>query len=494
MSDRLPSGFLILLAIVLMVCVATLAGQNATDAQKQEFIELLKTLPTKGEFYTEESVRKAGPYLPVLLSLTEKDLEKRDLYPFVAMSAGLSKDKQHRAYVLAHFTDIRHLQLKLLWGSALFYAGEASPEVVRYLRDALNERADLMAEMLGPDFKFFKRRVMSHPYATEGGPAQPNGKDDGHADWVVAVVFSPDGQTILSGSHDGTLIFWDMATGKQLRSIEDHRLHGKPFEIVSVAFSPDGKTVASASSDQTVRLWDASNGKPRRVFRNVKFAHEITFSPDGRKLAVANCERVMVWNLSNGVVQRNFHKEPTGVGTSFCAEHVAFSRDGRHVIADGGPIQIWSVATGRQIKRFEPEGSGFGMALSHDGARLLLGEDFQSGQGMIELWDVGSGKLLRRFAAEDNPVEAVAFSPDGKLAASESRDGDDIESDGFIKLWDLATGRELRRLSGHQQRVAAIAFAPDGKTLASGSWDRSVKLWDVATGQELRSFPAGKEK
>lgn len=85
-----------------------------------------------------------------------------------------------------------------------------------------------------------------------------------------------------------------------------------------------------------------------------------------------------------------------GGGDSYCASHVAFTPDGG-LIADGSPIQIWDVAAGREIKRFEPQGSGFGMALSTDGKRLLLGEDFRGYLEMIELWDVESGKLLGRF-------------------------------------------------------------------------------------------------
>ena len=71
--------------------------QEVSDAQKTEFIELLKTLPSKGEFYTEEAARRAGPYLPVIFSFTEKDLEIRDLYAFVAISVGISADNERRA-------------------------------------------------------------------------------------------------------------------------------------------------------------------------------------------------------------------------------------------------------------------------------------------------------------------------------------------------------------------------------------------------------------
>jgi WD40 repeat protein len=76
-----------------------------------------------------------------------------------------------------------------------------------------------------------------------------------------------------------------------------------------------------------------------------------------------------------------------------------------------------------------------------------------------------------------DPVYGVAFSPDGKLLATTSRDR-------TVRLWDVASGQPHGQpLTGHTDTVVGVAFSPDGKLLATTSWDRTVRLWDVASGQ-----------
>ncbi len=157
----------ILLLLCLFLTPAQAMANQPSAAEKHEFLELLKTLPHKGEFYTDESIRKAGPYLPVLFALTREDIEGYDFYPFAALSRGLCDVEKHRKYAVRHFTEIRHGTLKLFWGAMLFDAGDASSEIVRFLRDALQdeEQARLLSEVIGPDFASFEKQVMSHPAA-----------------------------------------------------------------------------------------------------------------------------------------------------------------------------------------------------------------------------------------------------------------------------------------------------------------------------------------
>jgi hypothetical protein len=150
------------LAIVLVLAPVQVRDQTS-HVQKQEFIELLKTLPLKGEFYTDDAIKKAGPYLPVLLALTEKDIEKYDIYPFLAISRGLGDQQEYRDYAVRNFAKIKHPKLKLFFGVILFDSHDASPEIHKFLRDALvsKKQAPLLLEMTGPEFESFKKRVLA---------------------------------------------------------------------------------------------------------------------------------------------------------------------------------------------------------------------------------------------------------------------------------------------------------------------------------------------
>ncbi|MFH8799416.1 trypsin-like peptidase domain-containing protein [Streptomyces sp. NPDC017936] len=117
------------------------------------------------------------------------------------------------------------------------------------------------------------------------------------------------------------------------------------------------------------------------------------------------------------------------------------------------------------------------VAFSPDGRTLATASDDHS----VRLWNVATGKPGRTLSGHTAPVYSVAFSPDGRTLATGSWDH-------TARLWNVATGEVQATLKKHTNKVHSVAFSPDGRTLATGSWDHTARLWDVAGGKALATL------
>jgi WD40 repeat protein len=78
-----------------------------------------------------------------------------------------------------------------------------------------------------------------------------------HADWITQIAFTPDGGRLLTGSKDGTVHLWDLATSEELRKFEG---------LLSATLSPDGATVLSSLPGGGVRWWNLTTGNELHKF------------------------------------------------------------------------------------------------------------------------------------------------------------------------------------------------------------------------------------
>ena len=201
-------------------------------------------------------------------------------------------------------------------------------------------------------------------------------KGKGHHTGVYNVVFSPDGQQLITQGDDHIARLWNLS-GEQLTEFKGHK-----GGIGSVSFSPDGQQIATGGDqDGTVKLWDLS-GKPLAQFKvarsrdwnnNIRPVWDISFSPDGKLLAIAVDNEVKLLNLSG----KQLAKFQGG-------SQVSFSPDGKHIATVGTPLT--------------------------------------NGTPLAKLWNL-SGQQLAEFGSEYGYVKKVSFSPDGKLLAAVGYDG-----------------------------------------------------------------------
>ena len=325
---------------------------------------------------------------------------------------------------------------------------------------------------------------------------------DGHTAAVRRAAFSPDGTLLVSCGEDKKIIVWDFARRQRLATLTDHE-----GIVTAVAFSPDGKWFATASMDKTVIVWDRARLEKAFVLRgHTAGVFDLAFSTDGRLLVSVSAELIS-WAVGNFERIIAIPLRVTGSNVAF----LPFSSN-LGVVMDRNELTTLDVATGKSAMR-EIAGLREGWeAISPDGKMRLCVD----GEGVVQFADIGRGKILKRFEAHKDNGRSVAFSPDGKLAASASENvilwdaqtqtkiatlEDDslvwsamfspdgrwlvsTHTDGAILVWDVAERQRVANLNEHSGAVYGVAYSRDGKRIASTGEDSSIIIWNAATGQK----------
>jgi WD40 repeat protein len=129
---------------------------------------------------------------------------------------------------------------------------------------------------------------------------------------------------------------------------------------------------------------------------------------------------------------------------------------------------------------FSPDGKLIASA-TDDGQHVRL-MDSATGKGLPDPWNSKSGFH----------INAYAFSPDGSILAIAGNERSKVKGkrDKTITLWDIASNKLLRTIQyQHQDFESALGFAEGGKTLFSQTQSSGVvREWDTTTGNEVRAW------
>jgi WD40 repeat protein len=254
---------------------------------------------------------------------------------------------------------------------------------------------------------------------------------EGHTGKVYCVRFSPDGKKLVSGSEREEIFrVWDTATGKELSRFQRKTNEdGQTLEarVSAVAWSPDGTLLISAHDQGSLLLWDVASGKQIRTFKGHEgIVQSLAFSPDGKWLLSGGIDRtVRLWDVETAEECGHFGDATDSV------KCVAFAPDGRSLAASigdyEGAVYLWDFKTSRQIAKLAaPKGRVYQIAFSPD-SKLLAGT---GGDNALVVWEVATRQERCRFPGHSSGGLALAFAPDGRKIASGSQDT-------TVMLWEL---------------------------------------------------------
>jgi WD40 repeat protein len=260
--------------------------------------------------------------------------------------------------------------------------------------------------------------------------------------------------------------------------------------ILAVAFSPEGDTVATAGDDQMVRTWSAQNGADFDTYPGqLGPVRALAYTPDGRIISSAEQNGAVVWRtVPSWHLARTIG---TGDEKSPLVNRVLaldFSPDGQWLATGGGvpsrsgEVKIWKVSDSALVREINPSHSDtvFSLSFSPDGKYLATG----SADKFVKIFDATTGKLQKSLAGHTHYVLAVAWKADGRTIVSSG-------ADKVVKLWAFPDGGQLKTIEGFNKEVTGVRFLGIGDQILTASGDNQVRLGDQE-GKTLRSYGGSK--
>ena len=283
---------------------------------------------------------------------------------------------------------------------------------------------------------------------------------------VISLRCLPEGQRCISASYDGTIVLWELRSGKRLWEYDfDARSKSNTIDttsnILGMDLSRDGSTVAASYTRNTV------------VGETIKGRTEFG---------------IALLDARTGQLKRILSGHTDLIG------QVVFSSEGDLLLSESGDqtARLWNVRSGDEALRIKLKEKGAEVAFSGSGKLMAVATQPIWGvppQPIVGLYDARTGQMLREFPRTKNVVTSLEFSPDSQALAIAS--GDAIGAQ--IEIWELSAQEPKITFPMPRRELKSVAFSKDGHWLACGGYGNGqglVEIYDLNSNKVIRTFKA----
>ncbi|KAJ5169324.1 uncharacterized protein N7500_002107 [Penicillium coprophilum] len=298
-------------------------------------------------------------------------------------------------------------------------------------------------------------------YLVEGTP-EPRQVVSGHQKSITSLTQTTvdNKETLWTGSFDGRVCNWDVASGKA----EEIEGDAHPGYVAGLATTAEGSgRIYSVGWDDTLRSVDAAaktytgsasklNGQPKGV------------AAGDSTVLVGEAETVEIFQDG---------KKTGEYKTDFVATTVAAYRSQAAIGGENGSVQICAISSSRLSPRADINASRnpiSALAFSPDASHLAVGDL----RGRVLVFKVADGSLVTdRWTAHTARITSLAWNEAGSHVVSGSLDTN-------IFVWSLAKpGDWIELQNAHKEGVHGVGWVAGGSKIISAGADAAVKVWKV---------------
>lgn len=291
-----------------------------------------------------------------------------------------------------------------------------------------------------------------------------------HWDAFFSLDVSNDGRLAAAATHDGSIKLINLDT-RQIDDLRDHE-----GSVYSATFLPMGNSLVSVGEDRAVKLWRTDLTKEMKRLRgHTTYIPSLAYSPDEKFLASSSWDfSTRLWNIATESAISSFGEDGT------VSYSLAFSPDGQFLASgdSDGMLRFWNPLTGKKIFSYPLHTDQISTIVFFNNGKNIIsaGKDKK-----VKIFDL-SERRVSNVLEHANPVNTVAVSADGSIAASAGRNGE-------INFWSLPEGKLLFGTKGSGGKsILSLAVSPDNKTAVSADEDGVINKWDLNSRKIVETF------